>query len=278
MRLRVRWRAGQTTRYEIVTTQDIEAPAPGRPGLSRRTEAVAAVETLSVTPDGTATQRMRLESVRLASGSLSPGERGPLVEALRAARMSYRQDPRGAVVGAPQGQGLEGAGEVRSTVEGMLTALLQLGPTLPEGPVRVGDGWDERSEARLAPAPGGDLTLTLARHHTLRSWRLGPEGAVAELDTTWVLRTPEGRAVGQIPMRGEGAGQGRTRLDLGRGVVVDSRVQGTMSVRLTVRGNELTVRSRFDNTLRELAAGDPGEPSPRGRRRRRSPRRGPHGR
>jgi len=271
--LRVRWRAGQQARYQIVTTQTIEPTSPGRAAPPLQTEAEVVVSTRSVTPAGTATQHVELASVRLGSEVLPPGTRSPLTQSLRAARVTYTQTSRGAVEGdGPRVEGVSDA--MRPRVQGMLSALQQLGPTLPEGPVRVGDAWDERAETRLSLGPGAEVVLAIVRRNTLHSLRQAPLGPVAEIDTTLTLSTPQGSALGQIPMRGEGAGQGRLTFDLGRAVLVQSRVQGTMAVHLTVRGRDLTVRSRFDNTLALVpegaeagagAAARPGRPR-RGRR------------
>ena len=155
--LRVGWRAGQTVRYRVETAETLEGASTGR-----ASSAVVSVQTVSVGADGAAAQRLRVESVRLGAGTVTEGAGGAVVQGLRAAEVRFRQDDRGAVTDTA----LVGVAEAdRARVGALVASLQQLGPTLPVGPLRVGDTWRPRpasgsfrARAARCPSTFGDGT------------------------------------------------------------------------------------------------------------------------
>lgn len=265
--LRVGWRAGQTVRYRVETAETVEGAS-----AARASSAVVSVQTVSVGADGTGAQRLRVESLRLGAGTLTAGAGGPLVQGLRAAEVRFRQDARGAVTDTA----LVGVAEAeRARVGALVASLRQLGPTLPVGPLRVGDTWETETRQRFVPGPGGALPLDIQRRYTLRALRRSDGAWVADIDTVATARIADGHAVGAIPLRAEGASTGSVRYDLGRAVVLDGHERGTLTLELTVRGRPLRLRARVESSLRAVPEAEvvssPERPARRHRARRRRP-------
>lgn len=263
--LRVRWRAGQTARYRVETTETVEGAS-----TARASSAVVSVQTASVGADGAAAQRLRVESVRLGAGTVTEGAGGAVAQGLRAAEVRFRQDDRGAVTDTA----LVGVAEAeRARVGALVASLQQLGPTLPVGPLRVGDTWETETRQRVVPGPGGVLLLDVRRRHTLRALRQSDGAWVADIDTVSTARVADGHAVGAIPLQAEGASTGSVRYDLGRAVVLDSHERGTLTLELTVRGRPLRLRARVESSLRPVPEAEvvsaPARPARRHRARRR---------
>ena len=240
--LRLRYHAGTTARF---TTRTVQTSGAAGAATRSTTTATVQIETLAVSPSGDAQQRMRFERMAIVNPALTAQIRERIARALSGATIEYTQSPRGEITARSAASGVPD--ELRPVIDAMMQSLDQMGPQLPERPVRVGERWSERRTMHLAPLPGTSVDMRYETEFTLRALR--PDGA-AVLGLAVTLSTPEGASIAGIPFRGEGRATGETVIDLARGVVRESRTSGEMGVHLTVRGRTVDVPSRFENEMR----------------------------
>lgn len=237
--LRLRYAPG-VVRY---ATRSVQTAGPAN---ARTTStATVALETVSVSAAGEARRRMRFERMSLENPAIPADVRARISRGLAGAAIEYTQNPRGEITSREPVAGV--ADELRPVLDAVMQSLEQMGAQLPERPVRVGERWTERRTMHLAPLPGMNVDMTYAMEFTLRALR--PDGA-AVLDVAVTLATPEGATIAGMPFRGDGSARGETVLDLGRGVVRESRTTGEMTVHVTARGRTVDVPSRFENEMR----------------------------
>lgn len=253
--LRLRFRAPSNARYEA---HSVQRATVGARESRTETRVRFALQTEAVSPEGEAARALRVTEAHLDAEALPTALRTRVLRALGAVSLRYQESPRGEV----RARALQGADDpaLRDVLESVLRSFDAYLPVLPEGPVAVGARWSAVRELGGSPVSGVRAGLRCEAEYTLRELR--PDGA-AVLELRMTLRTPEGAVLAGVPMRGEGQASGEAVLDLRAGVVREARVRGVFTARLTVRGQEVVLPSRFEDELR-LEGATP--PRPRGGR------------
>ncbi|MEZ4405970.1 MAG: hypothetical protein R3A52_05795 [Polyangiales bacterium] len=244
--LRFTWRAGQRVRYAVESEQSM---TPG-PRTSHSTM-VEEVETVSVSPEGVASQRLRVVDLTL-DAAVPEAQRRALVRGLREVSVEYQQDPRGAIRGARVvGQPDEPvAAFVRTIIEG----LEQTGAPLPETAARVGQSWVDRRAMRLQPAPGVTTELDMVNTYTLRALRGAGDARVAVIEAVSEIRSRPGAEVAGVPLTASGGSRGTTEVRLDGAVMQRVETRGTMRVSLRVQGRAVNIEIRTRTLLRASPA------------------------
>lgn len=244
--LRYQFRAGQRVRYETRTQQVLQGGA----GQSTTTGACE-VTTVRVTPEGAATQQLRMERFELGGGAIPAQVRAQLTRQVEGLTLRYEQDARGRIrAAAPEGD----AGAVQPFAQMVVQSLEQLGPALPDHPVAVGETWTEQRTQHMNLGAAGALDLSVSTTNTLRAVQVEGGSQVATIDVVLDLRTAQGASVAAFPLRGDGHAAGTTRVDLGRGAIVEARTAGDLTMHIQARGQNVDVATHFENTLRAAPA------------------------
>lgn len=245
LRLRMRFQPRAVTRYAGRSVQLGTAR-----GQRTRTEAQVqfTLTTHAVDASGDATRSLRVTRASLRGDPMSFNDRVRLAHAIERRTLRFRESPRGEV----RERSLDAADD--PVHEGLAETLLRgfdtLRPVLPEGEVRVGARWSTERQATLGATPGMSVTVRYHMDFSLSSVR--PDGA-AVISLRLQLRAPEGSTLAGVPMRGEGEGTGEAVFDVNRGLLLGSTLRGSFTARLTVRGRELVMPSRFEDELRLVA-------------------------
>ena len=253
--LRLRFRAPNNARY---AAHSVQRATVGPRESRTETRLRFSLQTDAVSPEGEATRALRVTEARLDAEALPTALRTRVQRALGAVSLRYQETPRGEV----RARALQGADDpaLRDVLESVLRSFDAYLPVLPEAPVAVGARWSAVRELGGSPVSGVRAGLRCEAEYTLRELR--PDGA-AVLDLRLTLRVPDGSVLAGVPMRGEGQASGEAVVDLAAGLVREARVRGVFTARLTVRGQEVVLPSRFEDELR-LEGATP--PRPRGGR------------
>ncbi|MFO0628163.1 MAG: hypothetical protein U0325_21485 [Polyangiales bacterium] len=253
--LRLHFHAPSSARY---AAHSVQRATVGARESRIETRVRFSLQTDAVSPAGEAARALRVTEASLDAEAFPTALRARLQRALAAVSLRYRESPRGEV----SSRALQGADDpaLRDVLASVLQSFDAYLPVLPEGPVAVGARWSAVRELGGSPVSGVRAGMRCEAEYTLRALR--PDGA-AVLDLQLTLRTPEGALLAGVPMRGEGQARGEAVVDLAAGLVREARVQGVFTARLTVRGQEVVLPSRFEDELR-LEGATP--PRPRGGR------------
>lgn len=244
--LRLRFQPQSAARYTARSLQ--RATVRGR-DLRTETRVGFTLSTGALLADGDAERSLRFSEATLSAAGLAPALRARVMRGLRSAEIRYRQSDRGEV----RARTLAGAASPDTVA--LLDALVQSFdaylPVLPEGAARVGDRWSARRELTASPVAGERVNLRCELEFTLRELRR--DGA-AVLGVRATLTAAAGAVVAGVPFQGEGTAEGEATLDLRAGLLRESRVRGEFVSRLTVRGQELRLPSRFEDELHLVGA------------------------
>ncbi len=248
--LRMRYAVGRRARYTTRTTQTM--PAPTGSTLTTVTTATHDVETVAVTPDGGATQRMRIARMDIAGPAIPAEIRARVASAMTGLTLEYAQDARGRVTTDRRAVG-EVPAELRPMLDAVLDSLDQVGATLPEEPVAVGGTWRERRAIRVAQgAPALQMNVDTA--YTLRQLRGAGAAQTAVIGMTMTITTPPGTTAGQVQVTGTGSATGETVVELGAGRTARGHTAGTLRMQVRVGGRAVDVETRFEHDMTPEAA------------------------
>ena len=246
--LRFRYVAGQRVRYTTRTVQML----PGTAGQATTTGAVS-IETVRVNADGSAEQRLRVESLDMTGRAIPPEVRERFTRAMRGVTMEYTQNPRGQITARRPATGI--TPEIRPIVDAVMESLDQMSAQLPESPVSVGQSWNESRTLHLAPGAGANLDMNVNVTYTLREVRGTGTNQTAVIGLAMTTRTAQGAQIATIPVTGAGSATGELVAETGRGAINRSQSNGSMTLELTVRGRSTRVETRFENEMRRAPTG-----------------------
>ncbi|MEI8255905.1 MAG: hypothetical protein WCJ30_09545 [Deltaproteobacteria bacterium] len=232
--LRWAFQPGRVVRYRTYTSQG------GAATTHHATSALLDLETVRVLPSGVAEQRLRVSELRVWGRMRRVVRDLALDEGLGRATVPFTRDTRGQVTAAPTSDAVARA---------LVRSIELIQPTLPEGPVSVGESWTIEQRVPLALGLGMGFDLLVRSTYTLR--RIGSEtDARAVIDVAEHLQLGPGSQVSGMPASGEGDALGLVVIVPSRGLVLSSRLAGHIDLVGTAPSGHPTTRVNFQTDMR----------------------------